>query len=90
MEDLAGVPGTVVGGDGADTWLGPITGRSASVTTCSRAAVLRPKKLCETREWAAEQRGVRAKMYLEEGAPEAALDLARKILGNANVHAFTR
>ncbi|MFG2407217.1 PrsW family glutamic-type intramembrane protease [Streptomyces brevispora] len=41
-------------------------------------------------KWAAEQRGVRAQMYLEEGTPEAALSLARKILGNANVHTFTR
>lgn len=41
-------------------------------------------------KWAAEQNGVRAQMYLEEGTPESALNLARKILGNANVHTFTR
>lgn len=45
---------------------------------------------CHILKYAAEQRGVRAQVYLEEGTPDAALALARKILGDANVHTFTR
>ena len=41
-------------------------------------------------KWAAEQQGVRAQMYLEKGTPESVLNLARKILGNGNVHTFMR
>lgn len=41
-------------------------------------------------KWAADQQGVRAQMYLEEGTPEPALKLARKILGDENVHTFIR
>ncbi|MCT7351016.1 PrsW family intramembrane metalloprotease [Streptomyces sp. 15-116A] len=41
-------------------------------------------------KYAAEQRGVRAQVYLEEGTPDSALALARKVLGDANVHTFTR
>ncbi|MFJ5557351.1 PrsW family glutamic-type intramembrane protease [Streptomyces sp. NPDC093250] len=45
---------------------------------------------CHILKYAAEQQGVRAQMYLEEGTPDSALVLARKILGDANVHTFTR
>ncbi|MFF9405774.1 hypothetical protein ACF1B0_09580 [Streptomyces anandii] len=45
---------------------------------------------CHILRYAAEQRGVRAQVYLEEGTPESALNLARKILGDGNVHTFTR
>ncbi|MBE8474122.1 hypothetical protein [Streptomyces justiciae] len=45
---------------------------------------------CHILKYAAEQQGVRAQVYLEEGTPEPALKLARKILGDANVHTFTR
>ncbi|MGV9698146.1 hypothetical protein ACWDTR_20610 [Streptomyces sp. NPDC003470] len=45
---------------------------------------------CHILKYAAEQQGVRAKVYLEEGTPDSALALARKILGDANVHTFTR
>ncbi|MFG3101576.1 PrsW family glutamic-type intramembrane protease [Streptomyces sp. NPDC048182] len=45
---------------------------------------------CHILKYAAEQRGVRAQVYLEEGTPDAALAVARRILGDANVHTFTR
>ncbi|MEV7953599.1 PrsW family glutamic-type intramembrane protease [Streptomyces sp. NPDC087532] len=45
---------------------------------------------CHILRYAAEQQGVRAQVYLEEGTPEAALNLARRILGDANVHTFVR
>ncbi|WP_245238411.1 PrsW family glutamic-type intramembrane protease [Streptomyces roseochromogenus] len=45
---------------------------------------------CHILKYAAEQQGVRAQVYLEEGTPESALNLARKILGEGNVHTFTR
>ena len=45
---------------------------------------------CHILKYAAEQQGVRAQVYLEEGTPEPALRLARKILGDGNVHTFTR
>lgn len=45
---------------------------------------------CHILKYAAEQQGVRAQVYLEEGTPESALSLARKILGEGNVHTFTR
>lgn len=45
---------------------------------------------CHILKYAAEQNGVRAQIYLEQGTPESALNLARKILGNENVHVFVR
>lgn len=45
---------------------------------------------CHILKYAAEQNGVRAQVYLEQGTPESALNLARKILGNENVHVFVR
>ncbi|MFD3484526.1 hypothetical protein [Streptomyces sp. NPDC058665] len=45
---------------------------------------------CHILKYAAEQQGVRAQVYLEKGTPEAALNLARRILGDGNVHTFVR
>ncbi|WP_328873557.1 hypothetical protein OHT76_27665 [Streptomyces sp. NBC_00287] len=45
---------------------------------------------CHILKYAAEQQGVRAQVYLEEGTPEPALRPARRILGDTNVHTFTR
>ncbi|GHJ31556.1 hypothetical protein TPA0910_59890 [Streptomyces hygroscopicus subsp. sporocinereus] len=45
---------------------------------------------CHILKYAAEQNGVRAQVYLEEGTPESALNVARRILGNENVHVFVR
>lgn len=39
-------------------------------------------------KWAAGNDGVGAQAYFEEGTPESALNLARKILGAENVHVF--
>jgi hypothetical protein len=41
-------------------------------------------------KWGAEQAGVSAKAYFEQGTPESALQLARRILGADNVVVFTR
>ncbi|WP_055523048.1 RHS repeat-associated core domain-containing protein [Streptomyces graminilatus] len=38
--------------------------------------------------WGAEQQGVGAKAYFQEGTPDTALNLARKVLGEDNVHTF--
>ena len=39
-------------------------------------------------KYAAEQAGVRAQAYWAPGTPQAAIDLARKILGDDNVFTF--
>jgi hypothetical protein len=39
---------------------------------------------------AAEERGVPAKMHLEEGTPQEAIDLDKKWLGNDNVVTFPK
>jgi hypothetical protein len=41
-------------------------------------------------KYAADQRGVRAQAYFEEGTPNTVLDLARQKLGNDNVIVFNR
>jgi filamentous hemagglutinin len=37
-----------------------------------------------------EERGVSAKMYLEEGTPQSAIDLAKRWLGEGNVIVFPK
>lgn len=41
-------------------------------------------------KWVAEQRGVKAQVYLEEGTPENVIEAARRTLGTDNVHIFRR
>lgn len=41
-------------------------------------------------KYAADQKGVGAQAYFEEGTPDAALDAARQVLGNDNVFIFGR
>jgi hypothetical protein len=39
-------------------------------------------------KWGAGEQGVGAKAYFQEGTPESALNVARKVLGGDNVHVF--
>jgi len=45
---------------------------------------------CQILKYAAELKGVPARAYFEEGTPDGALKVARKILGDDNVHVFPK
>ncbi|RFU83259.1 PrsW family intramembrane metalloprotease [Streptomyces triticagri] len=89
-----GKPGLKVTKPGAGTTDVDVIGKDGSYIAVGGPAKARNLakfgEKCHILKYAAEQQGVRAQVYLEEGTPETALNLARRILGNDNVHTFVR
>lgn len=89
-----GKPGLKVTKPGAGTTDVDVIGKDGSYIAVGGPAKARNLakfgEKCHILKYAAEQRGVRAQVYLEDGTPDSALALARRILGDANVHTFTR